>query len=195
MLLSAECTVEVVKHMLTIEERGVLRQTCKAFRELRVREDYFDVQYVRLLRRNGIQLTTKDGEPIIQCTGWLLNDTSFSTVDCMLDQFARIIKGIHKDKIPRNSIVSVTGIVNILNRGVESLDKRKTSACIKGYGGYSEYTFRHTIELDRYTTTQEIDFKQISFPKRIPDEDEDKFYAEKIDYITYPELILSPSDT
>ena len=194
MLLSAECIVEGVKHMLTVKERGILRQTCKAFRELRIREDYFDVQYVMLLRRNGIQLTTKDGESIIRCTGWLLNDTKFTYVERTLDQFARIINGIHKDQIPKNSIVSVYGIAHMIATDIEALDNTEIDGCIISFGGYTEFTFRYTIELDTYKTTDALDMVKISSPKRIPVTQVERFYAENFNYIKYPELILSPSD-
>ena len=181
--------------MLTVKERGILRQTCKAFRELRIREDYFDVQYVMLLRRNGIQLTTKNGETIIRCIGWLLHDTKFIYVERMLDQFARIINGMQKDKIPKNSIISVFCRAHMISSDIAALDNTEIDGCTISFGGYTEFNFRYTIELDTYVTTQVIDIKQIRFPRWIPLEDMDNFYGENFDYITYPELILSPSDT
>jgi len=180
--------------MLTVKERGILRQTCKAFRELRVREDYFDVQYVMLLRRNGIQLTTKDGETIIRCIGWLLHDTKFIYVERMLDQFARIINGMQKDKIPKNSIISVFCRAHMISSDIAALDNTEIDGCTISFGGYTEFNFRYTIELDTYKITDALDMVKISSPKRIPVTQVERFYAENFNYIKYPELILSPSD-
>ena len=182
--------------MLTIEERGRLRQTCKAFREVRVQEDYFDAPYVMLLRRNGIQLITKDGEYVIQCIDSLLGDTSFGSVRCMLDQFARIIKDINKVRITKNSVISVECIVYTLNRAAPALydvtitlDERTGT-----YGGYNKNTSTFTVDLDTYRITEVGNIKTISFPTRIPESERNDFYNRFFDYIKYPKLILSPSD-
>ena len=190
MLLSAECTVEVVKHMLTIEERGRLRQTCKAFRGVRVQDDLFHAPYTMILRNNGIRLIMRGDERVIKINRWVECDPNYHTMKRILPQFARVIKEINKDTVKEKSVISVNCICNRLR--LDALNSDNDGMYTTTYSAYDRRTFKFTVSLNTCMLIEVLSKDLVVLPTPITSDDIEAFYDREFDYIGYPKLILSP---
>ena len=190
MLLSAECTVEVVKHMLTIEERGVLRQTCKAFREVRVQEDFFHAPYTKMLSKNGLRLIMRGDELVIKSNGWVECDPLYKAMKNILPQFARVIKAIHKDAVTENSVISVDWICNALR--IDAPNSDNDGMYTATYSAYDRHNYRFNVSLNTCMIMEVLSKDLVVLPTPVTSEDTEDFYVREFAYIGYPKLILSP---
>ena len=176
--------------MLTIEERGILRQTCKAFREVRVQEDFFHAPYAKILRKNGIRLIMRGDEHIITCNRWIMCDPRFTDMKHILPQLARVIKEIHKDTVTVNSVISIDGICNALR--IDDLDSDNDGPYTTTYSAYDRHTFKLTVNLNTYRIMEVLSKDLVVLPTPITSDDIEAFYDREFAYIGYPKLILSP---
>ena len=197
MLLSAECTVEVVKHMLSNKERGMLRRTCKAFRNVRIQTDLFQKAYFEFLKSNNIQLTLFDGKLIIKSPDNRVYDPYVSFMRSNLRYFADTVRGLYIDELTPDSRITIKMVYRNISTHIKAIhettttDNERRCSC----GGYLLGHTELTVQLITREETSNSPFGRIvRLPNRIPCYDEENIYENTFDYIEYPKLILSSSD-
>jgi len=198
MLLSAECIVEVVKHMLSSKEREMLRQTCKAFRNVMTKTDLFHKAYFKFLKSNNLSLSRMNGELIVKCDMELSQNKRYKFMQNQFVDFVEAVRGIYFDELNPNSILVVRNISKSIHTSIKAVHDDTTSDYERrrSCGGYvlgSKKVTIHLISLEEIleTSAQVI----VSLPNRIPLFDGEGASDHIFDYIEYPKLILSPSDT
>jgi len=198
MLLSAECTVEVVKHMLSNKERGMLRRTCKAFRNVRIQTDLFQKAYHEFLKTHNIPLTNRNGELVVRCNRMLVQDPLYKTFMRYLIDFTETVRRFYVNELNPYSIFTIDTMNTTYSYIMPSTHAEDyTSEDIPAaYDRYLRTKATITVNLNTLEEKLYVPFGKIKpLNPPIPCDEISVLRERNFNYIGYPKLILSPSDT